>query len=238
MTILFCPGCGGQGALRFRSNFDLSKITETSFSSRKVPELMHHDLHECANCKTLFVQFVAASELLRAYESAPLHATEESFAAASTYRKLIAREISTHPLSVLDIGCGDGAFLSQMIDSGTEIAHGVEPSMDEVNQSIDSRVTILAKTLNDLPSNYLYDAVCLFQTIEHLRLFTQHGIRRLLEASGLQIRTLRRFSNNYPLTYALRLAFPKLIISEWFANINVPIPAGNLFIRATRSPNT
>lgn len=283
MTIRFCPGCGNSGGLRFKSNVDSSKINETSFSSRKAPEFMHHDLHECATCKTLYTPFVADSDLLKAYESAPLHATQESFAAASTYRGLIARELSTHPLSVLDVGCGDGAFLSQMIDGGSEIAHGVEPSMDAAKQNTDNRVTILAKTLNEIPANHLYDAVCLFQTIEHvsqpkelvelmvshlakdgslylvchdrfslvnrllgrrspifdiehLQLYTRHGIRHLLEASGLQIRTLKRFSNHYPLTYALQLAFPKLKTPDWLSNISIPVPAGNLFIRATHSP--
>lgn len=283
MTTRLCPGCGSHGRLQYRSNVDLSKVTETSFSSRKVPELMHHDLHECANCRTLYTPFVADSDLVKAYESAPLHATQESLAAATTYRELIASELPIHPLSVLDIGCGDGAFLSQMIDGGSEIAHGVEPSINAVSQNTDSRVTILAKTLNELPTNHLYDAVCLFQTIEHvsqpkelvelmvshlatdgslyivchdrfslvnrllgrrspifdiehLQLFTQNGIRQLLEANGLQIETLKRFSNSYPFTYALKLAFPKLNTPDWLSNIRIPFPAGNLFIRATYSP--
>lgn len=283
MTTRLCPGCGSHGRLRYKSNVDLSKVTETSFSSRKVPELMHHDLHECANCKTLYTPFIVDSDLVKAYESAPLNATQESLAAATTYRELIASELPIHPLSVLDIGCGDGAFLSQMIDGGSEIAHGVEPSRNAVSQNTDSRVTILAKTLNELPANHLYEAVCLFQTIEHvsepkqlvelmvnhlakdgslyivchdrfslvnrllgrsspifdiehLQLFTQNGIRQLLEASGLQIETLKRFSNFYPLTYALKLAFPKLTTPDWLSNISIPVPAGNLFIRATYSP--
>jgi SAM-dependent methyltransferase len=242
---------------------------------------MHHDLYECKACTTLFSQVTDADGLLKSYESAPLHATQESVAAAKTYRALIEETTKLPPFSILDVGCGDGAFLSQMLNAGSQIAHGVEPSRAAAAQCRDGRVSVVATTLNEVPGNTTYDAVCLFQTvehipdpkrlielmvsrlnsdgsiylvchdrhslvnrllrkrspifdIEHLQLFTQAGIRQLLESSGLQIRVLKRFSNQYPLSYALRLTFPKMSIPNWCSRINIPVPAGNLFVCASR----
>jgi SAM-dependent methyltransferase len=242
---------------------------------------MHHDFYECRTCTTLFTQVVDADGLLKSYLMAPLHATQESVAAAATYRSLIEEAETIPPFSILDIGCGDGAFLSQMLNSGSRIAHGVEPSRAATAKCRDSRVKILATTLSELQGSTTYEAVCLFQTvehvpdpkslielmvgrltadgsiylvchdrlslvnrllrkrspifdIEHLQLFTERGIRLLLESSGLQIRILKRFSNKYPMSYALRLAFPELSIPAWCSRVNIPVPAGNLFIQATR----
>jgi len=280
MIELVCPACSQLGQLKYKSNIESSRITSDSFSSRKTPELMHGDLYLCNNCQTLFTERVESSWLLKAYSDAPLNATAESFAAAATYERLVKKELLSVPRTVLDIGCGDGAFLSRMVDAGTMIAHGVEPSRAASEKSSDHRVKIQATTLSELDGCQIYDAVCLFQTIEHvteprelidlmiarlsksgslfivchdrksitnrllgrrspifdiehLQLFTQRGLRHLLESRGLRIITMKRFVNHYPLNYALRLLIPKANPPSWSARVNVRMPAGNLFVRAT-----
>lgn len=242
---------------------------------------MHYDYYECPACGMLFASGIDTSALIVAYESAPLDASLESRHAAKTYGRLVNDTLRRVPYSVLDVGCGDGAFLSLMANLGSQIVHGVEPSRDAASQCLDPRVKIQSATLDDLESDLLYDAVCLFQTIEHiqnpkelirqlaarmkadgslfiichdrmslvnrvlgsrspifdiehLQIFTSAGIRALIETCGLRVTTLQRFTNSYPLSYAIRLAVPAFRAPTWTTKISVPIPAGNLFVRATQ----
>jgi len=241
---------------------------------------MHHDYYECSSCGTLFTHGVDISTTMSAYVDAPLEATQESLAAAITYRRLLTKELSTPPHSILDIGCGDAAFLRQMLNAGSEIAHGIEPSRAAAALNQDPRVEIKASTLSELGHARRYEAICLFQTvehvhkphellilmtkhlavggsvfliyhdrlspinvalgrrspifdIEHLQLFTQTGIQWLLQSCGLRVMTMRRFVNRYPLNYALRLMVPDLRSPGWLSRVSIPVPAGNLFVRAT-----
>lgn len=245
---------------------------------------MHHDYFECSSCGTLFTHGVDTVTTMSAYVEAPLQATQESLAAAITYRRLLAEELPTPPQSLLDIGCGDGAFLSQMLDAGANVAHGIEPSRAAVALNLDPRVEIKASALSELGHARKYEAICLFQTvehvhkprelltlmtshldvagsiflichdrlspinlllgrrspifdIEHLQLFTQMGIQSLLHSCGLRVVTMHRFVNRYPLNYALRLLMPDVRSPGWLSRVSIPVPAGNLFVRATRDPS-
>ena len=51
-----CPSCGFDGYLKYPEKIDSKKITKLTYASRKLPELMHYDLFECSNCKTLFTK--------------------------------------------------------------------------------------------------------------------------------------------------------------------------------------
>lgn len=240
---------------------------------------MHYDYYECPECAMLFTSGVDTSSLIDSYESAPLDASLESRFAAKTYGRLVIDTLRRVPYSVLDVGCGDGAFLSLMGDFGSQVIHGVEPSRDAASQCLDPRVEFKSATLDNLEPSLKYDAVCLFQTIEHvqdpknlirqlatrmkadgslfvichdrlspvnrvlgsrspifdiehLQIFTTAGIRLLVETCGLQVTTLQRFTNRYPLSYAMRLALPAFGAPAWTTKISVPVPAGNLFLRA------
>lgn len=242
---------------------------------------MHHDYWECPSCHILFTQGIDSTSAISAYVDAPLEATQESLAAAITYRQLLEEEFSTPPQSILDIGCGDAAFLRQMINAGVTIAHGIEPSHAAAALNPDDRVEIKAATLQELRFDTKYEAICLFQTIEHvphpqellelmrehlasngsiliichdrlspvnlilgqrspifdiehLQLFTQTGIRSLLASCGLRVTTMYRFVNRYPLSYALQIALPEIRSPKWMTRVMVPVPAGNLFVRAVR----
>jgi len=279
VTVGRCPACQSIGSLKHESNIDSSRITGTSYASRKPPEFMHHDYYECSSCRTLFTHGVDISTTLSAYVDAPLEATHESLAAAITYRRLLTKELPTPPHSILDIGCGDGAFLRQMLNAGVEIAHGIEPSRAAAALNQDPRVEIKASTLSELGHAIKYEAICLFQTvehvhkpeellilmtkhlavggsiflichdrlspinlvlgrrspifdIEHLQLFTRTGIQSLLQSCGLRVTTMHRFVNRYPLNYALRLVMPNLRLPTWVSRVSIPVPAGNLFVRA------
>ena len=68
--------------------------------------------------------------------------------------------------------------------------------------------------------------------IEHLQIFTQNGLRLLLEGLGYRILVLRRFTNRYPLTYVLRLLGFEPRRRSIMERISMPVPAGNLLLIA------
>lgn len=279
MTSL-CPACSHVGDLRYGQNIDVSKMNSATYSSRKRPEFMHYDYFECRRCKSLFTCEVATEDLIASYQEAPLGAISESRFAARTYRDLILRYQGLAPTTLLDIGCGDGAFLSLMADAGTTLAHGVEPSEHAVAQCSDHRISIIGQTIENLKVNIRYEAVCLFQTIEHLgnpratlqamsslcsqsgsiyvichdrhapvnrllgtrspifdiehlQLFTKLGLSSLINSTGMDIQHLQHFTNRYPLSYILRLAFPEIEIRTFPIDPVLPLPLGNLFLVAT-----
>jgi len=167
-----------------------------------------------------------------------------------------------------------------MLNAGLKIAHGIEPTRAAVALNQDPRVEIEASTLSELGYANRYEAICLFQTvehvhkphepltlttkhlavggsvfvichdrlspinvalgrrspifdIEHLQLFTQTGIQWPLQSCGLRVITMRRFVNRYPLSYALRLMVPDLRSPRSLSRVNIPVRAGNPFVRAT-----
>jgi len=181
-----CPACSETGTLRYQESIDSSKVSDASFSSRKKPELMHYDYFECPQCATLFTFGIDTSKLIASYELAPLDASLESQHAARTYSRLVINSLQCVPSSVLDIGCGDGAFLSLMSEYGSQISHGLEPSRAAASQCKDSRVEFKGATIDSLEHDLKYDAVCLFQTVEHVQ-NPKDLIRRLashMNASG------------------------------------------------------
>ena len=130
-----CPICGAPGEPRFERSFDPARVDSMTFASRKQPELMHWSMAECVRCDLMFALDPPAFELLRdAYADAGFDADRESDAAALTYASVVERMIlrplgwGHDRLRVLDVGCGDGAFLARMHDAGASRVVGIEIS--------------------------------------------------------------------------------------------------------------
>ena len=83
-----CPACLSKGSLRYPEKLEDNLFNDLTFASRKRPELMHYDLFECENCKTLFTnRNVNLSQLLKNYEIAEYDSNVEAKYAAKTYVK-------------------------------------------------------------------------------------------------------------------------------------------------------
>ena len=104
-----------EGKLKFSQNIEKDLFTNTTFSSRKNPELMHHDLYQCGNCETLFTNDpFDYDELIHEYRKAGYDSNLEAEFAARTYVKLCTKLINTKVESVLDVGTGNGSFLYEL----------------------------------------------------------------------------------------------------------------------------
>ena len=130
---------------------------------------MHYDLFECENCKTLFTnRNVNLSQLLKNYEIAEYDSNVEAKYAAKTYVKNLQKALPKFKGSILDIGAGDGAFLSAAQGVLATSNLGIEPSIKAIAKNDDNRVNIKNIAIEDLETNEKFDLVTCFQTIEHL----------------------------------------------------------------------
>ena len=182
-----CPACLFHGNLRYPEKLDDELFNELTFASRKRPELMHYDLYECENCRTLFTsRNVNLSELLKNYEIAEYDSNVEAKYAAKTYVRNLKKVLPDFKGSILDIGAGDGAFLSEAQGVLATSNLGIEPSVKAIAKSEDIRVNIRNISIEDLDTDEKFDLITCFQTIEHLnnpRGFIEN-IKRFINPGG------------------------------------------------------
>lgn len=165
-----CPGCDGVGLKKFTERIDYSLLNEHSYSSRKRPELFHHEYLECCQCRSLFTPDIHNPEdLISAYERSTFISNTESRFAAKTYVRQLERLGLLPDTGVLDVGCADGAFLLELYQRGIQNLMGVEPSLSSI-ESADPSIQgqILQGTLTEFPITMRPHLVTCFQTIEHV----------------------------------------------------------------------
>ncbi len=189
-----CPVCGQAGEVRLQRSFDPSRVDANTFSSRKRPELMHWTMAECVSCDLLFALDPPGLEALRdAYVEAAFDAGRESIAAARTYEAAV-RGLVLDPsgwpaerLQVLDVGCGDGAFLMQMQGLGASRTVGIEISEEPIRRApAEIRGSIECCMIEEYEGRN-FTLATTFQVLEHfaepLRVMTR--LRESLVPGGL-----------------------------------------------------
>ena len=182
-----CPACLSKGYLKYPEKIEAGLFNELTYASRKRPELMHYDLYECESCKTLFTnRDVNLSELLKNYEIAEYDSNLEAKFAAKTYVKNLQKALPNFKGSILDLGAGDGAFLSEALGALASRNLGIEPSIRAIEKCDDDRVNLKNIAIEELETSEKFDLVTCFQTIEHLndpRKFI-NGIKRFISPGG------------------------------------------------------
>lgn len=170
-----CPVCGtNQDSRLFAdANFDLARLNEFAFASRKLPEHMHLRLHECRRCDTLYASPVfTPGALAGAYRDAAYDSSAVAQMAAETYARYLPGLIGRLPSleGALDIGAGDGAFVGQLVRFGFTNVTGVEPSLAAVAMAPPEIKPLIRSTMFD-PGDFVPNSLSLvtcFQTIEHV----------------------------------------------------------------------
>ena len=183
-----CPCCGDFGKLKFSGKVDELLLSSSSYSSRKIPELMHYPYLECINCRTLFVENLPSSEFLQSsYNEAEFISRKDSVYAAQTYFDQLSRMNLLSYGRLLDIGCSDGAFISKVESESAMSVLGIEPSIhaiENADRAIKDRIQ--HTTLERFEGNSEINVVTCFQTVEHLNdldgLITKS--KKLLESQG------------------------------------------------------
>lgn len=170
-----CPLCGSTDASQIfaDANFNLEKLDDFGFASRKLPEYMHYRLINCPTCDLLYASPVPDDDFLhQSYHEASFDSQEEARCAARTYGSFLPRICANIPTKVgaLDIGTGDGVFLKELMASGFTEVMGVEPSVAPI-EAADADIKPLIKHDIFRPEAFAPSSLSLvtcFQTLEHL----------------------------------------------------------------------
>jgi SAM-dependent methyltransferase len=170
-----CPSCGSSDDSRVvvEASIDESLLGRFAFSSRKVPEYMHHRLIECPSCGLLYATPAPLSHVLtNLYRDADFASGEESRFASATYASLLTNLVGRLPpdAAALDIGTGDGAFLDRLLDAGVRDVVGIEPSAAPIAAAAPRVRRLIRKgvlTSDDFEPEQFH-LVTSFQTLEHV----------------------------------------------------------------------
>jgi len=152
---------------------DAGKLDAFAFSSRKRPEFMHHRLVLCEGCDLLYASPApTAGALQHAYEAAAFDSGEEAAYASATYGQVLAGLVPRLPPAggALDVGTGDGAFLSVLLDAGFTDVVGVEPSAAPIRAAAPAVRDLIKEgpfRREDFEPGR-FRLVTSFQTLEHL----------------------------------------------------------------------
>jgi SAM-dependent methyltransferase len=170
-----CPTCGStdDSEVFAEQRLDFSALDENAFASRKRPEHMRLRLVSCRTCDLVYASPVPSPEALsQAYEAAAFDSAEEARYAARSYAEQLQDLVAMLPdrRGVLDIGTGEGAFLSELLRLGFTEVGGVEPSTAPI-AAADPEVAGLIEhgvfRRGIRPPGSLSLVTC-FQTIEHV----------------------------------------------------------------------
>jgi SAM-dependent methyltransferase len=169
-----CPVCGAKESRPFAdANVDAAALGAFAFASRKLPEYMHFALVTCPACDLLYSNPAPAPGALDAlYRDAAFDASEESRLASLTYGRQLERIAAELPdrRGALDVGTGDGAFLSELLARGFTDVAGVEPSAAPVALA-KPEVRPLIRNAPFRAADFAgatFSLVTCFQTIEHV----------------------------------------------------------------------
>ena len=170
-----CPLCGSSddSTVVAESTIDESGLDAFAFSSRKLPEHMHHRMVECPVCTLVYASPVPdASSLADAYADAAFDSGLEAQFASRTYAALVRPLLAgmPRPLRALDVGTGDGVFLERLLELGVDDVTGVEPSSAPVAAAAPHvRDRIVHDVFGpELFAGKTFSLITCFQTIEHV----------------------------------------------------------------------
>ena len=119
-----CPVCGSWYSFRVFSEADYDPTVVAAYIStaRKVPKYMHYRLLCCRECDLLYASPIPSkSEMATTYDTAVFQANDVVHCSAVAYREIVSHILLPDKVGTLDIGTGDGAFLSELLRGNTSL---------------------------------------------------------------------------------------------------------------------
>ena len=188
-----CPVCKStsESTVFAKADFDLERLDEFAFASRKIPEYMHYRLLSCPVCDLLYATPIPKTEILtKGYQDAAFDSSEESHYASRTYSSFLQGIMKKLPdlEGAIDIGAGDGAFLEQLLANGFTGVLGVEPSGSPISAAKDE-IRPLIRYGIFRPQDFKdesFSLVTCFGTLEHIcdPMETCRSAYRMLKKGG------------------------------------------------------
>jgi len=170
-----CAICDREGdaAERWPATFDPEAFSARVFSARRMPDRVHYRMVTCDICGLVRSDPVAADDLLAAlYASSSFDYGQEVESIQATYGRALGwlQARSACREALLEIGCGNGFFLEQARRQGWREVRGVEPSADAVAKAPPELDGAIVQDVMraGLFAPESFDAVCLFQVLDHI----------------------------------------------------------------------
>lgn len=172
-----CPLCGAgpEQAEPFLSDTrDESRVSASSFASRKVPEYMSHAMVRCRACDLAYVDRPpSVAALAASYHEADYDSAEEAEDAADAYARALVPVLAQLKGrgAALEIGTGTAAFLDKLGNAGFAELVGVEPSSAAIAAAPAHRKPWIREGIFEekdfAPASF--DLICCFMTLEHVQ---------------------------------------------------------------------
>ncbi|WP_097092087.1 class I SAM-dependent methyltransferase [Novosphingobium sp. Chol11] len=172
-----CPlcGAGADQAEPFLSDTrDESRVSASSFASRKVPEYMSHAMVRCRACDLAYVDRPpSVASLAASYHEADYDSAEEAEDAADAYARALGPVLQQLKGrgAALEIGTGTAAFLERLQNAGFTSLVGVEPSTAAIAAAPTHRKAWIREGIFEegdfAPDSF--DLICCFMTLEHVQ---------------------------------------------------------------------
>lgn len=191
-----CPVCGSTAisGTAFESRIDWEKLDDFAFSSRKTPEMMSWRMVRCADCDVVYAAEVpSGTTLIDAYHEADYDSVDEANYAARSYAKEIAPAAGKLRWrgAAMEIGAGNGAFLTGLKKMGFQDVVGFEPSTAAIAAAGPEARAMLRQGIMEAsalePASF--DLIGCFQTLEHVRdpLQIARDVHGLLRPGGMVV---------------------------------------------------
>jgi SAM-dependent methyltransferase len=170
-----CAICDREGGAteRWPATFDPEAFSARVFSARRLPDRVHYRMVTCNTCGLVRSDPVANDELLATlYASSSFDYGPEVESIQATYGRALGWLEGHLPRrgALLEIGCGNGFFLQQARRQNWTEVRGVEPSADAVAKAPPELDGAIVQDVMraGLFSRESFDAVCLFQVLDHI----------------------------------------------------------------------
>lgn len=170
-----CPACG---ASQMNIFYSLERIPVHSVRLLRSREEALNlqtgkmDLAHCASCG--FICNLSYDPDLQDY-SAEYESTQAYSATFNRFAHRLAQQLidryDLHDKNIIEIGCGQGEFISLLCELGQNRGIGFDPAYDPARSAVrnNGRVTIIPDYYSEEYAGYKADFICCKMTLEHIR---------------------------------------------------------------------
>lgn len=166
-------GKNQQTKVLYKSTLKEEKISEHTYSARRLPDKLHYRILKCEKCGLIFSSPIFnQTKIVNLYKKSSCNYDDQIPFVAKTYLKIfegIKNKLPKQP-RVLEIGCGNGFFLNSLKKQGIGNVYGIEPSpkmVSKADRELRSVIKVDIFRKNQFPKNY-FDVICCFHTLDHM----------------------------------------------------------------------
>lgn len=188
-----CPICHDKNnfTVLYEQNFTSQQVTVDVFSARRLPDRLHYRLVRCNHDGLVRSNpILSYKDLSTLYTKSRFTYDEEVEPLIESYMNALAPVLERLPKSarILEVGCGNGFILRELMNRGFSNVYGVEPSTEAVSKApkkLQKRIKIEMFSPSLFPT-HSFDFIFIFQTLDHIPMpdVFLFGCEELLGSNG------------------------------------------------------